>query len=304
MTSLIPIHETDDEGKVVEKLRPERLSLKEMLRHFVDFRLATVRRRFEYELEQLRRRLHILEGFKIVFNALDQALEIIRKSTGKADAADKLMRTFHLSEQQADAVLDAQLYKIAQIEIKKILDELKEKTAEAKRIEKLLASEKALWEVVKKELTEVGEKFGDRRRTKLGAADETAEFDPEAYIVRENTNVVLTRDGWVKRVGRLASVEGTRVREGDEVIAVVPGSTVDHVIFFADDGSAYTMRINEVPATAGYGEPITKFFRMADQVKIVSAVTTDERFVPLTPTPLPRGERGRGEGDGEPAEPY
>ena len=89
----------------------------------------------------------------------------------------------------------------------------------------------------------------------------------EAYIVRENTNVVLTRDGWIKRVGRLASVEGTRVREGDEVIAVVPGSTLDHVIFFADDGTAYTMRINEVPASSGYGEPIAKFFRLGDQVQ-------------------------------------
>src|SRR5205807_208545 len=156
------------------------------------------------------------------------------------------------------------------------------------------ASEKALWDVVKTELTEVGEKFGDRRRTKLGAADETADFDPEAYIVRENTNVVLTRDGWVKRVGRLASVEGTRVREGDEVIAVVPGSTLDHVVFLADDGTAYTMRINEVPASSGYGEPISKFFRLADQVRIVAAVSTDERFTPAEQPPA----------DGEPAPPY
>ena len=77
----------------------------------------------------------------------------------------------------------------------------------------------------------------------MGSAEDAPEFDPEAYIVRENTNVVLTRDGWIKRVGRLASVEGTRVREGDEVIAVVPGSTLDHVVFFADDGTAYTMRM-------------------------------------------------------------
>src|SRR5207302_2661503 len=104
------------------------------------------------------------------------------------------------------------------------------------------------------------------------------DFDPEAYIVRENTNVVLTRDGWIKRVGRLAAVESTRVREGDEVIAVVPGSTLDHVIFFADDGAAYTMRINEVPASSGYGEPIAKFFRLGDQVRIINAVTSDERF--------------------------
>src|SRR5207245_678588 len=130
------------------------------------------------------------------------------------------------------------------------------------------------------ELNAVGEKYGERRRTKTASAEDAPDFDPEAYIVRENTNVVLTRDGWVKRVGRLASVEGTRVREGDEVVAVVPGSTLDHVIFFADDGTAYTMRVNEVPASSGYGEPITKFFRLADQVKVIAAATSDERFTP------------------------
>ena len=103
-----------------------------MLRHFLDFRLATVRRRFEFELEQLRRRIHILEGFRIIFNALDKAIKIIRESNGKADAAEKLMKAFELDDDQADAILDAQLYKIAQLEIKKILDELEEKKAEAR----------------------------------------------------------------------------------------------------------------------------------------------------------------------------
>src|SRR5262249_30056618 len=159
------------------------------------------------------------------------------------------------------AILDAQLYRIAQLEIRKIRDELKEKKAEAERIEGLLRSQRKLWGVVKTELNELGEKFGERRRTRMGSGEDLPDFDPEAYIVRENTNVVLTRDGWIKRVGRLASVEGTRVREGDTVISVAPGSTLDQVILFADDGAAYTMRINEVPATAGYGEPVAKFFR-------------------------------------------
>jgi DNA gyrase subunit A len=262
------------------KTRPDRIGLKAVLRHFLDFRLVTVRRRFEFDLEQLRRRIHILEGFRIIFNALDRAIQIIRGSDGKADAARQLIAAFKIDEPQADAILDAQLYKIAQLEIRKILDELKEKSTEAARIEGILASETKLWGVIKKELTELAEKFADKRRTKMGSAEDTPDFDPEAYIVRENANVVLTRDGWLKRVGRLASVEGTRVREGDAVLAVVPGSTHDHVIFFADDGTAYTMRINEVPATAGYGEPIAKFFRLADKVKILSAVTTDERFTP------------------------
>jgi DNA gyrase subunit A len=291
LTCLVPV--ADDEGK--EKTTPRRLGLKEVLRYFLDFRFATVRRRFEYELEQLRRRIHVLEGFRIIFNALDEALRQIRESKGKADAAERLMKRFGLDEVQAGAVLDAQLYKIAQLEIKKILEELKEKTAAAERIEGILRSNKKLWGVVKDELTELGEKYGkDRRRTRMGSADDAPEFDPEAYIVRENTNVVLTREGWVKRVGRLASVEGTRVREGDEVLAVVPGSTLDHVVFFADDGTAYTMRISEVPASSGYGEPLAKFFRLADQVRVIAAVTTDERFTPAEQSPT----------NGEPPPPY
>src|SRR4029077_14360076 len=200
------------------------------LRYFLDFRLETVRKRFEFELEQLRKRIHLLEGFQIIFNALDRAIRMIRDSGGKADAAEKLMKAFKLDEIQVDAILDAQLYKIAQLEIQRILDELKEKTQEAQKIETLLRSEKRLWGVVRSELEALGEKFGTRRRTKLSSGEETPEFDPEAYIVTENAHVVLLRDGWIKRVGRLASVEGTRTRERDTVLAVAPGSTLDHVI--------------------------------------------------------------------------
>jgi DNA gyrase subunit A len=283
--------------------RPERIGLKALLRHFLDFRFATVQRRFEFDLEQLRKRIHVLQGFKAVFNALDRAIKLIRESEGKPDAQAKLIKAFGLDEVQADAVLDAQLYRLAQLEIKKILEELKEKKAQAETIEGILRSEKKLWKVVKDELIEVGEKFGDRRRTKPVSDEQTPEFDEEAYIIRENTNVVLTRDGWIKRVGRLASVEGTRVREGDAVIAVAPGSTLDHVIFFADDGTAYTMRINEVPASSGYGEPLAKFVRLADQAKIIAAVTTDERFTPPLVQPS-RGKARRREDDGEPAPPW
>jgi DNA gyrase subunit A len=286
MTCLVPLEES--------KLRPERLGLREMLRHFLDFRFATVRRRFEYQLEQLRQRIHILEGFRLIFNDLDKALKLIRESQGKQDAAAKLMKAFKLDEVQANAILEMLLYKIAQLEIKKILDEWREKRAEAERIEALLGSNKKLWAVVKTELEEIGEKYGDRRRTRIVSEEEMLEFDPEAYIVRENTNVVLTRDGWIKRVGRLASVESTRVREGDAVIAVAPGSTLDHVVFLSDDGAAYTMRINEVPASSGYGEPISKFFRLGEGARIVAAITTDERFTPVDPKPK----------NGEPPGPY
>jgi DNA gyrase subunit A len=274
VTALVP---GPDESTMVPK---DGLSLKDLLRHFLDFRLATVRKRFEYQLRQLKRRIHILEGFKVIFNALDRAIKIIRESNGKPDAAEKLKKAFNLDDEQVTAILDAQLYKIAQMEIKKILDELKEKKAQAEEIEAILASRRRLWTIIKNEMNALAEEFGDRRKTRMASDEDLLDFDPEAYIVRENTNVVLTRNGRIKRVGRLTSIETTRVEEGDAVIAVVPGSTLDHVIFFADDGAAYTMRINEVPATTGYGEPVTKFFRLGDGVKVIAAVTTDPRFTP------------------------
>ncbi|MDY3551108.1 DNA topoisomerase (ATP-hydrolyzing) [Gemmata sp. JC717] len=274
MTALVP---TED-GKGMKPR--DRLSLWDLLTEFLKFRLATVRRRFEYQLRQLRRRIHILEGFQIIFNALDRAIKMIRESSGKPDAAEKLKAAFKLDDEQVGAILDSQLYKIAQLEIQKIIDELTEKKKQAKEIETILASEKKLWGVIKGELEALIEKFPERRKTRMASDEDVLEFNEEAYIARENTNVVLTKNGRIKRVGRLASVETTRVEEGDAVAAVVPGSTLDHVSFFADDGAAYTMRINEVPATAGYGEPITKFFKLADGAKVVAAVTTDPRFTP------------------------
>ncbi len=287
ITALVP---NEDGTRMVPQ---DGLSLKDLLRHFLDFRFITVKKRFEYELRQLRRRIHILEGFAIIFNALDQAIKIIRNSSGKPDAAEKLKSTFKLDDEQVNAILDAQLYKIAQMEIQKILDELKEKKEKAKEIESIIASKKKLWGVIKSEMEMLIEKFPERRKTRMATDEDVLEFDEEAYIARENTNVVLTRNGRIKRVGRLKEVESTRVEEGDEVVAVVPGSTLDHVVFFSDDGAAYTMRINEVPATTGYGEPITKFFKLNDGVKVVSAVTTDPRFTPADWT-------GRGDTPGGP----
>ena len=273
VTALVPA----PDGKTM--VPRDGLNLKEMLQYFLDFRLATVRRRFEYQLRALRRRIHILEGFQIIFDGLDKAIRIIRNSTGKADAAEKLMAEFALDDEQVTAVLDSQLYKIAQLEIQKILDELREKKKEADKIEALLASEKKLWNVVKGELEAMlSQDFVARRKTRMANEEDVLEFNAEAYIVRENTNVVLTRDGWIKRVGKLTSVESTRVREGDEVVAVVPTSTLNTVIFFTDDGTAYTMKGNEIPASSGYGEPIAKFFKMPDQVKVLVAMSTDPRF--------------------------
>lgn len=271
-TCLMP----DDHGALV----PQRMNVVDMLLAFLDFRYDVVKRRFEFQLRQLKKRIHILNGFKIVFDGLDKALKIIRSSDGKQDAARRLMAAFPLDEEQTNAILEMQLYKISQLEINDILKELKEKKQQAAEIEQILASNRKLWKVVENELKEIAEKYADKRRTSLGSSEEITEFNPEAYIVRENTNVVITREGWIKRVGRLANVESTRVREGDEVLAVVPGSTLDHVIFFSSEGIAYTLRIDEVPASSGYGEPVAKHFRMGDGVSLVGALSTDPRFTP------------------------
>jgi DNA gyrase subunit A len=259
---------------------PMRLSLKDLLRHFLDFRFRCVTRRFEFQLRQLERRIHILEGFVIIFKGLEQALKIIRASQGKADAAAKLMKVFPLDAEQTDAVLELALYRISALEIDNILEELKDKQAQADSIRKILASKSRLWKVVETELEEIAAKFGDNRRTALGSEDEIAEFDPQAYIVRENTNVVVTRDGWIKRVGRLQKVESTRVREGDSVLSVVPGSTLEHVVVFSSDGVAYTLPIEQVPASSGYGDPLSKLVRGGDGARTVWAVSTDPRFTP------------------------
>ncbi len=284
-TCLVP----DSRGALV----PARLSLVEMLKNFLEFRYTTVRRRFEFLLKQLEKRIHILEGFAIIFDGLDLALKIIRKSDGKQDAAEKLMKAFPLDLEQTLAILEMQLYRISQLEIGRILEELREKKAEAERIRRILGSKQKLWGVVKTELEEVAAAFPDKRRSVLGSLSEVTEFDPQAYIIRENANVVVSRDGWIKRVGRLQSVESTRVREGDVVVDVVPGSTLDQVVFFCSNGIAYTLPVDQVPASSGYGEPLSKHARLGDGVSIVSAITTDARFTPedkpvrKEPTPSP-----------------
>ncbi|MCA9047223.1 MAG: DNA topoisomerase, partial [Planctomycetaceae bacterium] len=205
--------------------------------------------------------------------------KIIRASSGRKDAAESLMKKFPLDEIQTDAILDLALYRISQLEIEHIREELKEKRAEAARIEKLLKSKTQMWKLVQSELEAVADKFGDKRRSDFGTTDEIAEFDPSAYIVRENTNVVVTADGWIKRVNSLTSIAKTRVRDGDSVLSVIPGSTLDNAVFFSSDGTAFTVPFDQIPVSSGYGEPLAKHVRLGDGVTVISAITTDPRFV-------------------------
>ena len=264
-----------------EVCEPARLSLAAILRHFLDFRFATVRRRFEYELEELRRRIHLLEGFEKIFDELDEAIRIIRRSEGKADAAAKLMKRFGLDEDQADAVLETKLYKLARLEIEAIRKELAQKRAEAERIEAILKSPAKLWGVVQRELVELrGVLAGERRRTRVSASVDEPEYDAEAFIPDEDAFAVVTVDGWVKRLGQLKDPKGTRLREGDDVLAVLQGGTRELVVLFSNRGSAYVLKMNDVPPSTGYGEPVQKLFKFADGERVIGALSLDPRVTP------------------------
>ena len=273
--------------------QPERLGVKAMLEHFIDFRFDVTKKRFEYELAALKRRIHLLEGFAIIFDALDETIRIIRKSDGKQDAAEKLMARFELDAEQVEAILELKLYKLAKLEINLIREELAEKRADAKRIQSILASKAKLWGVVKTELAEVAEAHGTPRRTKTGGGAEEVEFNAEAYIVDEDAHVVVSRDGWIKRVRELKDPKSTRLRDGDEVMAVLAGSTKENVVFFTNQGSAYVTRINDIPPSTGYGDPAQKLFKFKDQERIVAAYSLDPRVM-LPPVMIAVSARGFG----------
>jgi DNA gyrase subunit A len=279
--------------------RPERLDLKQMLWHFLHFRLEVVTSRLEHELEQLRRRIHILEGFEKVFDALDEILRIIRKSEGKADAAEKIIKRFDIDAAQADAVLELKLYRLARLEIQVIQNELAEKRKRARQIAALLKDEAGRWTLVGDEIEAVQKAHGDSkrdpRRTRIEEAEEV-EFSPDAFIVEEDNIVIASRDGWVKRQKEVKDLSTTRLREGDGVLAALAGSTRATVVFFTNFGTAYTCRIVDVPASTGYGEPVQKLFKFKDGERVVAALSLDPRV---------SGDIGRGtdaaEGEGRDA---
>ncbi len=257
--------------------RPERLDLHAMLWHFLHFRLEVVTRRLEHELEALKKRIHILEGFEKVFDALDEILKIIRKSEGKADAAAQVMRKYSLDAEQTDAILELKLYRLARLEILIIRKELDEKRKRARQIGGLLKDEVSRWAIVREEIEALHKQYGDARRTKISSDAGEAEYTAEDFIVEEDNVVIVSRDGWVKRQKEVKDIATTRLREGDQVLTVLQGSTRATAVFFSNFGVAYTARITDVPASTGYGEPIQRLFKLKDGERIVDALSLDPR---------------------------
>ena len=285
MTCLLP-----SEG--AEVAVPDRLDLKSMLLHFLDFRLIVVTRRLQHELDGLLRRIHILEGFAIVFNNLDEAIRIIRASDGKPDASPKLMDRFVLSFEQADAILETKLYRLGKLEISDILKELGERRDRAAQIQLLLDDESERWRIVRSELKEIARAYGDDRRTKLLEGPlPTIEYREEDYIIDEDAWVIVTREGWVKRQKSFADVASIRVRDDDVVGWVYRAKARQTLTLFTDRGVAYTLRVNDVTLTTGHGEPVQKLFAFEDNEHIVGVICHDPRCLPdvkdVPPPPAP-----------------
>ncbi len=293
MTALVP-------GTEGAASQPARLGLRDICQHFLDFRMEVVSRRLAHELRELEARLHILAGFLKIFNGLDRAIKIIRQSKSREDACNALIKAFKLDEDQANAVLDTRLYKLAQLEIDKIRKEQREKKKRADEIQKLLRSKKALWKMIADELRELADKYGDKRCTVVRAGAEL-EYDAEAYVVHEDTHVVITRDGWLKRVGELKDKGATRVREGDAAKWILRGSTRDSVALWSSRGVTYVLKTSGIPATSGYGEPVQSLCKFADGEKIVNAVLVTPAEAGAATKPSEPGQQQLSFGDG-PAE--
>jgi DNA gyrase/topoisomerase IV subunit A len=285
MTCLVPT-ENPEVGA------PCRLGLKEILWFFLQFRLEVVTKRLEHELEALLRRIHILEGFLLIFDALDEIIRIIRKSEGKSDAAEKIMLRFPaakggLDAEQTDAILELKLYRLARLEINLIQEELKAKQKRAKEIQRLLkestgdTNNSGRWSIVREEIEAIIGTYAKTkqgaRRTEIVTIDEEPEFSEKDFIIDEDCHVLVTRDGWVKRQKQIADPSKSRLREGDAILGLVAGSTRATMAFFSSFGVCYTSRFIDVPASTGYGEPIQKLFKLKDGERIVSVMSLDSR---------------------------
>ncbi len=265
-------------------MEPERLSLKDLMRYFLDFRLEITTKRLNFDLRILKARLHILSAFEKLYDDLDTAIRIIRKAKSREDAAEKLKKHFKFDDEQVKAILEMQLYKLVGLEIERILKEKAEKTKLRKEIEAILASQKKIWQLIKTELLEIKEKYGDKRKSVMKAAEDV-EFSQEDFIVHEDVTVILTKMGWVRRVKTVG--ENLRFKEGDELLALLPANTKDNIAVFSSAGKVYVTKAYDLPSGSGFGEPVQSLFKFGDGERPIAAMN-------FTTVQLP-GEAGEGQ---------
>ncbi len=267
---------------LVDGIQPRIMGLQEMLQEFVKHRQKVVRRRTEFELRKAKERAHILEGYKIALDHIDEVIKTIRASKTQDEAEKALITKFKLSEIQAKAILAMQLRRLTGLERQAIEDELNELLKMIKRFEEILADEKEILGIIKAELLEMKEKYGDERRSQI-INHELGKFSDEELIPEEDSVVLLTTENYIKRTllseyrrqhrggkGR----RGMTTKEEDIIDQLVPASTHDFLLFFTNRGRIFRLKAYEVPAASlqAKGVAAVNLLQLQPEEKITSII--------------------------------
>jgi DNA gyrase subunit A len=264
---------------------PKIMDLKEMIQHFVDHRHEIVVRRSERDLRVAEEREHILVGLKKAVDNIDAVVEIIKKAKDPEEAGKKLRRRFELTERQAEAILNMRLARLTGLEVEKLKAELKEVRAEIKRLKGILASKARRMSIIKKELDDLADKYGDERRTEI--AGEVTDFSLEDLIAEEEMVVTVSHEGYIKRMpvdtyrrqhrgGR--GIAGMTTKEADGVEKLFIASTHDFILFFTARGRVHWLKVHQVPQTSrtARGRPIVNLVRVDKDDRVTAMVPVRE----------------------------
>jgi len=267
---------------LIDGIQPRVLGLHEMLNEFVKHRQGVIRRRTEFELRKAKERAHILEGYKIALDHIEEVIKTIRASKTSEEAEKNLIEKFKLSEIQAKAILAMQLRRLTGLERDAIENELNELLKLIKRLEEILANEQEILKIIKTELLEMKEKYGDERRSRM-INQELGKFKDEELIPDENVVVLLTTENYVKRT--LATdyrrqnrggkgKRGMTTKEMDVIDQLVTASTHDWLLFFTNRGRVFRLKAYEVPAAglAAKGVAVVNLLQLQPEERITSMI--------------------------------
>lgn len=267
---------------LAEGIKPETMSIKDVIASFVEHRQQVISRRTKYDLERAKERAHILEGLSKALDNIDKVIDTIKKSADREKAKENLMKKFKLTEVQSVAILEMRLQALAALERKKIEDELKEKRALIKELTELLANPKKILGVVKNELEDVKKNFGDERRTKIVAGG-LKEFSVEDLVPKEETIITMSGDGYIKRVppntfrsqhrgGK--GLIGSSVGEEDILAYFLGANTHDDILFFTDRGRVFQTKVYEIPqgTRVSKGRAVHNFLELPSEEKISAII--------------------------------
>ncbi|MDJ0832939.1 MAG: DNA topoisomerase IV subunit A [Gammaproteobacteria bacterium] len=250
--------------------RPQVKNLKQILQEWIQFRLDTVRRRLQWRLDKVDKRLHILEGLLIAFLNLDEVIRIVRE---EEDPKQALMQTFNISDLQAEAILETKLRHLAKLEEMKIRAEQEELTEEKQQLEKLLGSERRMKTLIKKEIMEDAETYGDERRSPIVERASAKALDESDLVPSEALTVVLSAKGWVRAAkGHEIDPASLNYKAGDSYLASALGKSNQLAVFIDSRGRSYAAPAHSLPSARGQGEPLTGRFKPAAGAEFAATV--------------------------------